>query len=152
MTKIKTCLCILLIWRKVKEAEDSQMGKMGRAGGGVGLWVSYIILSVHVQCECLEKRSGSCWWLSGRQAEDSRNFSFPYSWSWRVQKLCHPRSNWKLTFSFLDNPYFWNTLIVKEYYHDTTGMMWLLVTVAGWWREWMLLLCDPSLSPFLAPD
>lgn len=38
----------------------------------------------------------------------------------------------KLIFSFCDNPYFWNTVIVKEYHHDITGVMCLPVTVDGW--------------------
>ncbi|XP_060994094.1 testis-specific Y-encoded protein 1-like [Dama dama] len=40
----------------------------------------------------------------------------------KVQVRSHPRSRCKLIFSFWDNPYFWNTVIVKEYYYlDITG-------------------------------
>lgn len=47
--------------------------------------------------------------------------TFPSSLCWQVQVRSHPRSCCKLIFSFQDNPYFWNTVIVKEYYLDITG-------------------------------
>ena len=124
MTKIKTCLW----WRRLRTIRrGNSQGCLGCRGVG-----AHIILSVHVQCECLETRSSRSWCLPGSEAEDPRSWPFPSSWSWHVQELCHPRSNCKLIFSFPENSYFWNTVIVKEFYHDITGMMWLPFTVAEW--------------------
>ncbi|XP_060994108.1 testis-specific Y-encoded protein 1-like [Dama dama] len=44
-----------------------------------------------------------------------------YMNDFKVQVRRYPRSRCKLIFSFRDNPYFWNTVIVKEYYLDITG-------------------------------
>ncbi|KAB0353991.1 hypothetical protein FD755_023315, partial [Muntiacus reevesi] len=41
--------------------------------------------------------------------------------SYVIHLKSHPRSRCKLIFSFRDNPYFWNTMIVKEHYFDITG-------------------------------
>ncbi|KAF4008096.1 hypothetical protein G4228_019709 [Cervus hanglu yarkandensis] len=48
-------------------------------------------------------------WLSGHNCPESNRIA-------EVQVRSHPRSRCKLIFSFRDNPYFWNTVIVKEYY------------------------------------
>ena len=42
-----------------------------------------------------------------------------------MQVQSHPRSRCKLIFSFEDNSYLWNTMIIKEYYFDITGKTWL---------------------------
>ena len=51
--------------------------------------------------------------------------TFPSSLSWQVQVRSHLQSRCKLIFSFQDNPYFLNTMSIKEYYLDITGNTWL---------------------------
>ena len=56
---------------------------------------------------------------------------FPSSLCWQVQVQSHPRSHCKLIFSFWDNQYFWNTVVVKEYYLDITDKRGVCVQ-GGW--------------------
>ncbi|CAI9150054.1 unnamed protein product, partial [Rangifer tarandus platyrhynchus] len=58
--------------------------------------------------------------------------------------LSHPQSNCKLIFSFCDNPNFWNTVIVEEYYHDIIGVMAYCSTPVHWF--WNYVWGAPSLS------
>ncbi|OWJ99017.1 hypothetical protein Celaphus_00019609 [Cervus elaphus hippelaphus] len=55
-----------------------------------------------------------------------------YMIDFKVQVRTHPISRFKLIFSFRDNPYFWNTVIVKGYYLDITGKRGSLVVSVGY--------------------
>ncbi|KAF4008076.1 hypothetical protein G4228_019675 [Cervus hanglu yarkandensis] len=47
----------------------------------------------------------------------------------------HPQSHCKVIFFFWDNPYFWNTVIVKEYYFEITGYRARHCTPVHWFWE-----------------
>ncbi|KAF4008596.1 hypothetical protein G4228_020361 [Cervus hanglu yarkandensis] len=58
-----------------------------------------------------------------------------YMIDFKVQVQSHPRSRCKLIFSFRDNPYFWNTVIVKEYSLDITGYRARRSTPVHWFWD-----------------
>ncbi|XP_055284537.1 testis-specific Y-encoded protein 1-like [Moschus berezovskii] len=62
----------------------------------------------------------------------------------KMSEEVHPLSNCKLILSFCDNPYFWNTVIMKEYYHDITGYRVYNSTPVHWF--WDYGWGAPSLS------
>ena len=144
VAKIKPCLCTWLIWRWVREAEDKLMGELGREIREE--WhISYYLCMCTVSIWRREADGVDACLASKLMTLEA--CIFPLLLVLAGARTRPSSVHCKLIFSFFDNPYFWNTVIVKEYHNDITGVMWLPVTVDGWWREWMLLLCDPSLSP-----
>ncbi|KAB0340244.1 hypothetical protein FD755_024771 [Muntiacus reevesi] len=94
----------------------------------------------------LQARLGLCSWLY--LAQDIRNHPqvsviisaqdedfLRYMIDFKVQVRSHPRSHCKLIFSFWDNPYFWNTMIVKEHYFDITGYRARRFTPVHWFWD-----------------
>lgn len=62
----------------------------------------------------------------------------------------HPPSRCKLIFSFRDNPYFLNSVIIKEYYLDITGKGGSRGDECGCASVWMMHLRCPPQSPCLS--
>ncbi|XP_043316145.1 testis-specific Y-encoded protein 1-like [Cervus canadensis] len=58
-----------------------------------------------------------------------------YMIDFKVQVRSHPRSRCKLIFSFRDNPYFGNTVIVMGYYLDITGYRARRSTPVHWFWD-----------------
>ena len=64
--------------------------------------------------------------VNGRQAEVPRSLHLSLLPILAGTGASHPWSHSKLIFSFRYNPYFLNTVIIKEYYLDITDKTWLL--------------------------
>ncbi|XP_059740252.1 testis-specific Y-encoded protein 1-like [Bos taurus] len=58
-----------------------------------------------------------------------------YMMDLKVQVRSHPPSRCKLVFSFRDNPYFLNSVIIKEYYLDITGYRARRSTPVHWFWD-----------------
>lgn len=83
------------------------------------------VLAMFLCCETLERHREADHACLGGKLRPLEACTFSSSLSWQVQVRSHPPSRCKLIFSFRDNPYFLNSVIIKEYYLDITGKRWL---------------------------
>lgn len=70
--------------------------------------------------------------------------------AWQVEEFRYPESLYRMTFSFRENPYFQNEVVLKEYQLNIPGKMHISLTrgasIAGSWldRIGCVLTCPNS--------